>query len=189
MIHGFLLAGILNVLKYACSVQIASKYFDKECIIEKNILIRINKYIFSFQVLYYNKIKYCSNKKPGGKLMITNPVKLKSAVNNIDAELIINLLHNNNITCYKKSRGSGGYMNIYMGYSIYGEDIYVDKSDYDKANQLLNEISDAQELIPEDQDNDNTPVPFHKNPRIIARILLITMLGGMLLTVLLNIIY
>ncbi|GAA4654597.1 hypothetical protein GCM10023142_17350 [Anaerocolumna aminovalerica] len=121
--------------------------------------------------------------------MITNPVKLVSAVNNIDAELIINLLHNNNITCYKKSRGSGGYMNIYMGYSVYGEDIYVDKNDYEKAEQLLNEISEAQELIPEDRDNDNAPVPFFKNPRIIARILLITMLGGMLLTVLLNIIY
>ncbi|WP_097015798.1 DUF2007 domain-containing protein [Anaerocolumna aminovalerica] len=121
--------------------------------------------------------------------MITNPVKLKSAVNNIDAELIINLLHNNNITCYKKSRGSGGYMNIYMGYSVYGEDIYVDKNDYEKAEQLLNEISEAQELIPEDQDKDNAPVPFFKNPRIIARILLIAMLGGMLLTVLLNIIY
>jgi hypothetical protein len=121
--------------------------------------------------------------------MITDPVKIKSAVSNIDAELIINLLHNNNITCFKKSRGSGGYMNIYMGYSVYGEDIYVDRTDYEKANQLLDEITDAKELIPEGVDNDNASVPFYKNPKIIARILLITMLGGMLLTVILNIIY
>ncbi len=121
--------------------------------------------------------------------MITNPIKLKSAVNNIEAELIINLLHNNNITCYKKSKGSGGYMNIYMGYSVYGEDIYVDKSDYEKATQLLDEISTNNELIPEEEDKENAPVPFYKKPRIVARILLITMLGGMLLTAILNIIY
>jgi hypothetical protein len=125
----------------------------------------------------------------GGKAMITNPIKLKSAVNNIEAELIINLLHNNNITCYKKSKGSGGYMNIYMGYSVYGEDIYVDKSDYEKATQLLDEISTNNELIPEEEDKENAPVPFYKKPRIVARILLITMLGGMLLTAILNIIY
>lgn len=121
--------------------------------------------------------------------MITNPVKLKGAVNNIEAELIINLLHNNDITCYKKSKGSGGYMNIYMGYSVYGEDIYVDKSDYEKAKQLLNEISDVQELIPEEEDKENTPIPFYKKPRIIARILLIAMFGSMLLIALLNIMY
>lgn len=120
--------------------------------------------------------------------MITNPVKLKSAVNNIDAELIINLLRNNNITCYKKSKGSGGYMNIYMGYSVYGEDIYVDKSDYEKANELLDEISAINELIPEEEDKDNMAIPFYKNPRIVARILLITMLGGLLFTAILKII-
>lgn len=121
--------------------------------------------------------------------MITNPVKLKSAVNNIEAELIINLLHNNNITCYKKSKGSGGYMNIYMGYSVFGEDIYVDKEDYEKANTLLNDTTANNELILDEEDKLDYHIPFYKNPRIIARILLFITLGGMLLTAILNVIY
>lgn len=32
------------------------------------------------------------------------PVKVKSAVNNLEAEIIINILNNNHIQCLKKSR-------------------------------------------------------------------------------------
>lgn len=47
-----------------------------------------------------------------------DPVKISSAANYIDAELLLNLLANNNIPGFKKDNGAGGYMNLYMGYSV-----------------------------------------------------------------------
>jgi hypothetical protein len=47
------------------------------------------------------------------------------------------LLTDENIPWFIKDRGTGGYMKIYMGYSIYGQDIYVGSEDYDKAKELL----------------------------------------------------
>jgi hypothetical protein len=114
-----------------------------------------------------------------------NPVKVTSAANNIDAGLIMNLLINNNIPCFKKDNGAGGYMNVYMGYSVYGEDIYVDKKDYEAALDLINSLEpDKESMDTESVDEDSIDkksmdkeeyqdeykLPFYKNPRIVARI-------------------
>ncbi|WMJ85590.1 putative signal transducing protein [Anaerocolumna sp. MB42-C2] len=113
-------------------------------------------------------------------LTALNPIKIKSVANDIDAELLINLLQNNNIPCFKKSKGAGGYMNIYMGYSIFGEDIYVDKEDYTRAMDILSEL----DLCPDNMSTsteENVPmdysIPFYRNPRMIARIILIAVAG------------
>jgi hypothetical protein len=78
-----------------------------------------------------------------------NIVKITSVSNEVDAGLIMDLLFNNNIPCFKKSVGSGGYMNIFMGYSIFGEEIYVSEKDVNKAQELLNELSTETDITDE----------------------------------------
>lgn len=114
-----------------------------------------------------------------------DPVKVTSAANDIDAGLIMNLLINNNIPCFKKDNGAGGYMNVYMGYSVYGEDIYVDRKDYEAALNLINSLEpDKESMDTESVDMDLTDkksmdkddeykLPFYKNPRIVARIFVV----------------
>lgn len=126
--------------------------------------------------------------------MENNLVKLKSVANNIEAELIINLLKNNNIQCLKKSREAGDYMNIYMGYSIFGEDIYVNEKDYEVALELLNSLSDDDELQTDKDNNKDSNIannidsntelhtPSYKNPKILARIIIFVTFGIVLLT-------
>ncbi len=127
----------------------------------------------------------------------TDPVKVTSAANDIDAGLIMNLLINNNIPCFKKDNGAGGYMNVYMGYSVYGEDIYVDRRDYEAALELINSLKpdkvsmDTESVdmdtideksIDQEEYQDEYKIPFYKNPRIIARIFVVIIGIYMILT-------
>ncbi len=143
--------------------------------------------------------------------MEDNLVKIKSVANNIEAELIMNLLKNNNIQCLKKSREAGDYMNIYMGYSIFGEDIYVNDKDCDAALELLNSLSDDESLTDNyvstessiennididsyfdsvldsyEESNVDFHTPYYKNPKILARIIILVTLGIVLLTTIIN---
>lgn len=114
---------------------------------------------------------------------IINPIKVKSVANTIEADLLINYLLNNNIACFKKSRDAGEYLNIYMGYSIFGEDIFVDQKDYQIATDLLSDITSNDELITEEDDIE-IHRPFYKNPRLLARIMLVVLVGYVILTIL-----
>lgn len=126
------------------------------------------------------------------------PVKITSAANEIEAQLIINLLRNNDIPCFKKDKAIGGYMNIYMGYSVFGEDIYVDEEDYEKAITIINDLSvaksaeeveDSQQDSQQDDQQDSqqdSHVVFFRNPKIVARIILVTLLGTYILSFILN---
>ncbi|HWT76733.1 MAG TPA: DUF2007 domain-containing protein [Mobilitalea sp.] len=113
-------------------------------------------------------------------------VKLETAANEINAALIMNLLINNNIPCYKKSKGAGGYMSIYMGYSVFGEDIYVAKKDYQKAREILDELSVTEEPEDTEEDNNDYKVPFYRKPQIIARIILIAYIATMIVVAVLS---
>lgn len=66
-------------------------------------------------------------------------VKLTSASDHVQAELLQGLLKNQGIPSYSMDKESGGYMRVYMGYSIFGEDIYVRASDLNAAQVCLEE--------------------------------------------------
>lgn len=70
---------------------------------------------------------------------LNNPVKLTSVATKLEAEMIGTLLEENGISCYIKDLEAGGYMNIYMGFSVYGSELYVRESDLETAKALLNE--------------------------------------------------
>jgi len=111
-----------------------------------------------------------------------HPVKVRSTANNIDAELIMNLLDNNNIPCFKKSKAAGDYLNIYMGFSVYGEDIYVDEKDYETAMDLLAGFYEDQvESVVNEKDKQEYSVPFYKNSGTLVRMIIIVAFVGFLM--------
>lgn len=64
-------------------------------------------------------------------------IKLFTAQDSIQAEMIISTLKNSNIPSYKKDLGNGGIMNIYGGNSKAGADIYVADTDVKAAAEIL----------------------------------------------------
>ena len=122
----------------------------------------------------------------------------------------MNLLLNNGIPSFKKDNGPGGYMNLYFGFSVYGEEIYVDERDYKKASEIIDELSAVQNAefmneeevgqnadtlneedseIVEDDDKDEDfykNSPFYRNPRILVRIYLLLFIGICILLYIFN---
>ncbi len=118
------------------------------------------------------------------RLEAMKPVKLTTVVQNYDAGIILNLLENNHIPCFKKDQFTGGYMNLYMGYSVYGQDIFVDEADYEKALALI-QILDPIKATDREDASLSYPV-FYKNPHIVARIILGFMAAGMIAAVIIG---
>lgn len=114
---------------------------------------------------------------------VPEPVKIYSAPDAISGEMIRNLLHNEGIECYKKELETGNFMNIYMGYSVFGEEIYVNAVDEKAAREILKVLEpehqeDGGDLTEEDIYHN---VPFYKNRRILVWIFLSFLGGGTLL--------
>lgn len=55
----------------------------------------------------------------------------------LEAEMLMDVLRQENISVMTKDEGSGGYMKIYMGFSIYGETVYVYDYDYPRAREIM----------------------------------------------------
>lgn len=70
---------------------------------------------------------------------LNDPVKLTSAATRVEAEMMEKMLEEYGIPCFIKDLESGGYMNIYMGYSVFGSEIYVREGDLKRAKSLLEE--------------------------------------------------
>lgn len=64
-------------------------------------------------------------------------MKLYTARDRIEADIIIEALRRSNIPAYRQGIGSGGLMDIYAGNSIYGEDIFVSGHDEEQAVEVL----------------------------------------------------
>lgn len=63
-------------------------------------------------------------------------VKLCSVNDKVQAEMIIDILKQNDISAYGEGIGAAGIMNIYAGNSTYGENIFVNKKDAEAAKGL-----------------------------------------------------
>lgn len=64
-------------------------------------------------------------------------VLLTTTNNDYELLTIKTLLEDNNIPYILKDKETGGYMRIIGGTSIYGTDILVEKSAYEKAKNIL----------------------------------------------------
>ncbi len=64
-------------------------------------------------------------------------VKLCTVLDNMQAEMILNVLMDYGIPAYKVDLGSGGLMNLYGGNRLFGEEIYVAEENIEKAKEIL----------------------------------------------------
>ncbi len=64
-------------------------------------------------------------------------VKIYTAPDNLQAEMILEVLGKNGIPGYKRDLGAAGIMNLYSGNSTFGEEIFVAEEDVPKAAELL----------------------------------------------------
>lgn len=69
--------------------------------------------------------------------MERNVVKLFTAQDNIQAEMILAALKDAQIPAYKTDLGAAGIMNIYSSNSTFGEDIFVAKENSSRAMEVL----------------------------------------------------
>ena len=72
-----------------------------------------------------------------GKLPPVELVGVRFAPSRTEAEMIMDILRQNNIPCFGQPREAGAFTTVYMGYSVYGEDIYVDRKNVGAALELL----------------------------------------------------
>ena len=93
--------------------------------------------------------------------------KVFNAADQIQAEVIHDHLKQNGIESISKQPGTGEYMNIAMGYSVYGTDIYVREDQKAKAEALINEL-----LYDSDYDtstDEEIKLPWWQNKAIVAK--------------------
>ena len=69
-----------------------------------------------------------------------NTVVLRTSNDNIELSMIKELLDQNQIPYIIKEQGIGGYMRIISGSSLYGTDILVEESVFEKADAIINEF-------------------------------------------------
>lgn len=73
-------------------------------------------------------------------------VALTTPQNPIESEMLQDLLRQEQIAVLVQDEaGVGGYMKIYMGYSIYGETLYVHREDFARAQELLQSLRQGSE--------------------------------------------
>ncbi len=66
-----------------------------------------------------------------------NLTLLVSTNDRVQEMMIAGLLEDAQIPFLTRENGSGGYMKIYMGFSVFGSEIYVSQQDYERAKELL----------------------------------------------------
>ncbi len=96
---------------------------------------------FEIDVAKERAVEYTESKKGALIMRAMHPVKVLSTDNAISAEMAAGLLQQKEIPCYIKDLETGNYLSIYMGYSVFGKEIYVDEEDYDRAKKLLDSVA------------------------------------------------
>lgn len=102
------------------------------------------------------------------------PVRLITVENEVHAQMIAGVLEGNGIKCWIRDKESGGYMSIYMGFSVFGKDLYVDEADVDRARELVDGIEaevGAEEAEKMAEEEDIPAPPFYRNRRIVAGVI------------------
>lgn len=93
-------------------------------------------------------------------IRLMRPMRLTETADGIEADLILGVLAEQEIAAYKRPLESGGVMNTYMGFSIFGAEILVDEEDYEAAKALLDEIQIIEDEMAdgwEEEDDDDEP--------------------------------
>ena len=108
------------------------------------------------------------------------PVKIFSCGDRVDADMITETLNDRGIPAYSQSKGSGDYMNIYMGTSMFGNDIYVNEKDEDRAKEIVAVLT-----MPSDANSDaaDIEIPARSLDRRIRVVRIISLLAAVLMVI------
>lgn len=71
------------------------------------------------------------------RLEMMRPVKVASPGSTVEADMLEAYLNGAGIQVMRRPLESGGYMNVYMGFSAFGENLYVDEADGARARELV----------------------------------------------------
>lgn len=71
------------------------------------------------------------------RLEMMRPVKVASPGSTVEADMLEAYLNGAGIQVMRRPLESGGYMNVYMGFSAFGENLYVDEADAAWARELV----------------------------------------------------
>ena len=126
--------------------------------------------------------------------------KLTSVSDHLESEVLRGILEQHGIPSYALDQESGGYMKVFMGYSIFGEDIYVKAVDFAEAERCLEEWESVRESGPDTEQDfgeaisgetgeeagEEEAAPSSGNPlilkdrRLVAIIILIAVILGII---------
>ena len=112
-----------------------------------------------------------------------NPVKLATVGDHIQADMMEALLMDSGISVYRKALESGGVMQACMGYTIFGEELYVDQADYERAAELIEvfENTPMEDEEYEDEEDDEDDENDNAIPQKIFHAIIIFLIIGSLL--------
>jgi hypothetical protein len=79
--------------------------------------------------------------------------KLADVGNSFEADSLEALLRSFDIPVLVKPAGAGGYMEVYMGYTRLGVDVYVPQEDYERAAEIFQAYANR-DYVPADDDPD-----------------------------------
>ena len=106
------------------------------------------------------------------------PVKVYSCAKRFQADMIIEALKSEGIPAYSQSDGSGEYMEIYIGTSLFGENIYVDENDARRAEEIIRGITlpadDSEDL------SDSSAIPDAAKDRRMPVVRIIPLIAAIL---------
>lgn len=120
------------------------------------------------------------------------PVKIYLCADRVDADMITETLNDRGIPAYSESKGSGDYMNIYMGASMFGNDIYVNEKDADRAKEIVAALTLSLEGREDAEDADIPARVLDKRIRVVRIISLIAavlIVAGAVMPSLINIFF
>ena len=106
------------------------------------------------------------------------PVKVYSCAKRFQADMIIEALKSEGIPAYSQSDGSGEYMEIYMGTSLFGENIYVDENDARRAEEIIRGMT-----LPADDSahsSDSSAIPDAPKDRRMPVVRVISLIAAIL---------
>jgi len=127
------------------------------------------------KVIGYNGI-YSMKYVMGGTVM--DVALLTSVPNEIEAGMIETLLAEENIPVIRKQRGAGQYLEIYMGTSTYGVDLYVAEEHLVMAKTLIGHLLEQNGELDEEMTQANKQ--RQKMRRIRSWLILLLVVPGLL---------
>ncbi|MBU9736028.1 DUF2007 domain-containing protein [Diplocloster agilis] len=124
---------------------------------------------------------------------IGNFSKLLTVSNQVEAGMVEELLKNEQIACYRRDRELGSFLRVSMGYSVYGEDIFVSNDQLENAKEVLKDsfLAAQDKQDEEDLDGEDSAVmeSYGRRRRLAARIVIIVLAVIMMFVLLLNLIH